>query len=104
MLEAFVGPRPDGYECSHLDGDPLNNALPNLAWETHADNMAHKREHGTIVRGERVNTARLTPAQVRELRELRRLGWTLARLAERYGISTSAVWYIVTERNWTAVA
>jgi len=31
---AFVGPRPDGMEIIHKDGDPCNNALTNLEYGT----------------------------------------------------------------------
>src|SRR5574343_1484931 len=27
VLEAFVGPRPEGNEARHLDGNPLNNSV-----------------------------------------------------------------------------
>jgi hypothetical protein len=30
VLEAFVGPRPEGLVCCHWDGDPGNNRLENL--------------------------------------------------------------------------
>lgn len=32
VLAAFVGPCPDGMEVRHLDGDPANNSLGNLAY------------------------------------------------------------------------
>ena len=38
VLVTFVGPRPEGMECLHLDGDPGNNNLPNLRWGTHKEN------------------------------------------------------------------
>lgn len=47
VMAAFVGPRPEGYDVRHLDGDPANNALPNLAYGTRAENMQDKRRHGT---------------------------------------------------------
>lgn len=34
VLEAFIGPRPPGMECCHNDGDPANNTLSNLRWDT----------------------------------------------------------------------
>lgn len=46
VLSAFVGPRPEGMQIRHLDGDPANNALANLAYGTAEQNMADKREHG----------------------------------------------------------
>lgn len=47
VAEAFIGPRPDGLEIRHLDGDPSNNAASNLAYGTHAENMQDKVRHGT---------------------------------------------------------
>ena len=41
----FLGPRPDGLEIRHLDGDQLNNAVDNLAYGTHEENMADRRRH-----------------------------------------------------------
>jgi len=46
VLEAFVGPCPEGMECRHLDGDPSNNRLENLRWGTPAENTEDKRKHG----------------------------------------------------------
>jgi hypothetical protein len=34
VLEAFVGPRPPGKQCRHINGDSLDNRLENLAWGT----------------------------------------------------------------------
>lgn len=47
VLEAFVGPCPDGKECCHRDGDPTNNSLGNLYWGTHGQNMNDQVRHGT---------------------------------------------------------
>lgn len=43
---AFIGPRPDGQQVRHLDGDRLNNVASNLAYGTHADNMQDRLRHG----------------------------------------------------------
>src|SRR5262245_33311629 len=59
-LEAFVGPRPEGCECCHNDGDHTNNALSNLRWDTAKANAADQARHGTQVRGSRVNTSKLS--------------------------------------------
>lgn len=39
VLEAFVGPRPPGHECCHLDDDAANNRLDNLRWDTRSANQ-----------------------------------------------------------------
>jgi hypothetical protein len=34
VLIAFVGPRPSGMECRHLNDNPQDNGLDNLRWGT----------------------------------------------------------------------
>lgn len=46
IAEAFIGPRPEGMEVRHLDGNRRNCRLSNLAYGTHAENMADMIEHG----------------------------------------------------------
>lgn len=47
VLEAFVGPRPnDEYGC-HNDGNPENNALTNVRWDTQSSNILDAVRHGT---------------------------------------------------------
>lgn len=47
VLEAFVGPRPDGMECCHNNGDPSDNRLENLRWDTSSSNKRDQLAHGT---------------------------------------------------------
>lgn len=59
VMEAFVGPCPEGQEVRHLDGNPGNNrwapgdeaetvaAGGNLFYGTHSENMQDKHRHGT---------------------------------------------------------
>lgn len=49
VLETFTGPRPEGMECRHLDGNPANNALSNLKWGTAHENYLDRVEHGTAI-------------------------------------------------------
>lgn len=47
VLLAFTGPRPEGMECLHDDGNPLNNNLKNLRWGTPSENAYDRVRHGT---------------------------------------------------------
>ena len=47
VAEAFVGPRPEGLEVCHGDGDPSNNRVSNLRYGTASENWADRKLHGT---------------------------------------------------------
>ena len=47
VATAFLGPRPDGMNACHNDGNSLNNAASNLRWATQTDNIHDKIRHGT---------------------------------------------------------
>lgn len=47
VLEAFAGPRPDGNYGRHLNGNPSDNRLENLAWGTPTQNNYDAVAHGT---------------------------------------------------------
>jgi len=52
VLEAFVGPRPDGMEACHYDGNKTNNRLSNLRWDTKAANAEDAVRVGKRIRFE----------------------------------------------------
>jgi hypothetical protein len=45
VLETFVGPRPEGMEARHLNGDYSDNRLRNLTWGTKSENMKDRIKH-----------------------------------------------------------
>lgn len=46
VLPAFVGPCPDGLEVRHLNDDPTDNRLANLAYGTRSQNQHDRRRNG----------------------------------------------------------
>ena len=61
ILRTFIGDRPSSiHHASHKDGDPSNNAVGNLCWETPAENNARKADHGTVMYGTRNPMGRKT--------------------------------------------
>jgi hypothetical protein len=39
VLSVFSGPRPDGYEAEHINGDVSDNSARNLCWSKPSKNM-----------------------------------------------------------------
>ena len=70
VLEAFVGPRPPGMLCRHLDANLKNNRLSNLAWGSRAEDAADKRAHPAAAKlskyGPPQRAYRVTPWQLRQ--------------------------------------
>ena len=100
LLDAFVGPRPAGQECRHLDGDRSNDSLENLAWGTSAENTEDQRRHGTLIGGERHGMAKLTNADVDKIRRMAGT-MTQRKIGEIFGVSQCHVSDIIHERRRT---
>ena len=96
VLLAFVGPRPDGMEIRHIDGDVTNNSLSNLAYGTRSENQSDRVLHGTI-------NSTLTKRVVRVIRGLHRCGFTYARLSRLFTVSPSTIRRVVLKHTWANV-
>lgn len=103
VAAAFLGPRPEGQQVAHGDGDPSNARLENLRYATPLENARDKHLHGTTVRGELATTAKLTEDDVREIRRRRSKGETQSSIARDFGISRSNVQWIEHGRSWAHV-
>jgi hypothetical protein len=103
VLEAFVGPCPEGMEGCHNDGNRLNNDLSNLRWGTRSDNRDDARKHGTMSLGSRHPAAKLREEDIPAIRQLRDQGLFLWQIAERFGVSKSLIHLVLKGRNWKHV-
>jgi hypothetical protein len=97
VLEAFVGPRPEGFDACHNNGNKTDNRLENLRWDTKSANSLDKRRHGTMLRGEKHPKNKLTEVQAREILASPEMG---VALAAKYGVSECTVCEIRTGRKW----
>lgn len=103
VLEAFVGPAPDGMECRHFpDRDPTNNRLENLSWGTRLENVHDKVSQGTQPRGSKVYNAKLDADAVRRIRinaeKLLQREW-----GKIYGVDQSIISEIISRKRWAHV-
>jgi hypothetical protein len=105
VLEAFVGTRPTGMHGCHNDGNPDNNHLSNLRWDTPKGNQADRVKHGTDTRGERNAHSKLTEQDVREIRGRHQRGdASYRKLAAEYGVTFGLISHVVNGRAWRHVA
>ena len=102
-LEAFVGPAPNGAEASHLDGDPANNRLDNLAWESHGRNNARKAEHGTQTFGETHPVAKMSEADATRALHMWHRGVRQTEIARVIGVHPATISSLVTGRSWAHI-
>ena len=103
VAAAFLGPSPfPKAHVRHLDGDPLNNHVSNLAWGSASDNMQDMVRHGRTLRGTRSPHAKLTDDKVREILALRgKMGQK--RIARQFGVSRTLVKQILAGEGWPGV-
>lgn len=92
VLLAFVGPRPEGMQVRHIDGDPANNLLTNLAYGTPSENQLDQVRHGRHLMARRTHckwnheyTPENTVIRVRPDGSKYRLCVTCAKAASRRG-------------------
>jgi hypothetical protein len=102
VLEAFVGPCPDGMECAHADGDPSNNHLDNLRWATHVENCRDRVLHGTESIGVRNPAAKLDEESVRQIRMMASL-FSAVELGDVFGVSKYAIADVLSGNTWSHV-
>jgi hypothetical protein len=100
VLEAFVGPMPQGKVCNHKDGNKQNNHVDNLEWVTPAENIRHANDILMVQHGERNSRAVFTENDVVEIRSLARQGLTSRAISARFGARNRQIRKIVSGEQW----
>lgn len=101
VAEAFLGLRPDGMTINHIDGCKMNNAASNLEYVTPSENQRHACRLGLInSKGERHSQAKLTDAQVIDIRARLERGDSQKETARRVGVDPSTISRIKCGNRW----
>ncbi len=116
VLEAFVGPCPEGMECCHNDGIRSHNSLHNLRWDTRSanakDRVKHNKEYdgnGNLrppppekrARGEKQGSSKLTEERVLTIRRQYESGeFNQYELAKMNDVSQPVIFNVVHRKTW----
>lgn len=97
---AFYGPRPEGHQVRHLDGNRENNAVYNLEYGTAKENAADRELHNNTARGQRNGNSIVSDGDAELIRQIyaRKLE-TQRDLAVIFKISQSQIHNIVTRKQ-----
>lgn len=97
VARAFIGPRPEGMEVAHGDGNQQNNTVANLRYASPKDNSADTVAHGHTQAGDRHYAATVTDDVAHEIRAFT---GTHAEAARSFGIGYHVAYRIRTGRTW----
>jgi len=102
VWEEVHGPAPDGLEVCHTCDNGRCVAIGHLFLGTHAENMADMKRKGRAARneGEWHGRAKLTGAQVTEIRSRYAAGATKKGLGRAFGVSPRNIRSIVLRETW----
>jgi hypothetical protein len=103
ILEAFVGPRPEGHISRHLDDAKRNNVLGNLSWGTYGQNEEDKARNGHALIGTRNHAAKLSDQKVRTMRLCSEIGTPVKTLMRLYGVSENTIRRVLKRESWAHV-
>lgn len=101
--ELYKGPIPGGLVVRHTCDQPCCVNPHHLLLGTQADNAKDRGLRGRHAVGEKSGKAKLTEAQVREIRKLSREEISFALIAKRFGVDQKTVRNIVRKKLWAHV-
>lgn len=89
MMITFVGERPCGATVAHLDGNPSNNHIGNLAYKSHSDNVNQRWEHKTMIFGMKSHLSKVNDEAAKDIWEAIKLGASNKEIMNRFNVSES---------------
>lgn len=103
VAEMFCKRGPGQDEVRHKNRTPADCRSSNLRWGTRVENAGDMWAHGTVLIGENANSAVLTEAKVREIRQRHAAGESYRALARAFGVDRGTIKSAVTRETWRHV-
>lgn len=104
VLMAFRGLPGKGQEAMHLNGNPEDNRLANLAWGSKKENQSHRKIHGTNLASGNHPSSTITEEVAQLIWDDLVIGKTGRKeIAEKFKVSVAIVHGIAQGRTWQSV-
>lgn len=102
VADVFLGPRPEGMQVCHNDGNPKNPSLNNLRYDTPVGNAEDRHLHGTHAKGEHNPVNKYDEEMIANIKH-DLLHYPSHKVAEFWDMPKSTVRGIKQEQNWAFV-
>jgi hypothetical protein len=101
LVATLFLPNPEGRPCvRHLDGNPINCKVDNLAWGSHQENEEDKKRHGTY---DLRRNGKLTSDDRKRAWELWENGSSQADIAAIFSVSRPTITRLFNLTTWSGM-
>ncbi|WP_404354603.1 HNH endonuclease [Exiguobacterium aurantiacum] len=104
VAQAFIKNPELKPEVNHIDGVKTNNHWTNLEWSTRSENAKHAFDIGLSRPGEHHFRAKVTDAQMTDIKMRLKAGQRQADIEEHFGLRGGYLKYVVSRNGWSHIS
>jgi len=100
VAECFLEKTNNKNQVNHLNGIKSDNRIENLEWCTKTENIKHGFDTGLLNCGEKSIFSKLNEEKVLQIVDLRKKGYKLIELSEKFDVTKMTIMRILNGTNW----
>jgi len=99
----FIGPRPDGFEIDHINGDKSDNSVNNLEYVSSSENSKRAYAIGLVKKKVGGTNSKIKKVDVVFIRYNYAMGMTFSDISKIYPIDQRTVGAIARRESWAGI-